>query len=289
MTSPAWRSDSLRGEVSAIVLHYRNWPGVISTIESLQSQTVPVSITLVDNASGDGSADQIRTAFPDVHVIEAPSNGGYAAGMNLGRGYAASANILFVTHEVVLEHDVVQLLAESLVDDVGLVGPLLMDLRSPETVFSSGGFISPNGLVGHYADIPTAARDVDWLDGACLFSREDVLGVAGPIDEGYFMYFEETDLAERIRSSGWRVQCIPTARAWQKPGSLPLALYTRNWLRFLGRYRGPSAVRGALRIIGHKVIAAVRQRSMRRAVFMMWGVLGYVLHLPPRYLTRRAR
>src|SRR4051812_38833226 len=71
--------------LTAVVLHYRNWPLVADTIRSLRAQTVPVPVVLVDNASGDGSVDGITKEFPGMRVVQSPVNGGYAAGMNLGR------------------------------------------------------------------------------------------------------------------------------------------------------------------------------------------------------------
>jgi hypothetical protein len=78
-------------------------------------------------------------------------------------------------------------------------------------------------------------READWLDGSCLLLRAETVAALGPIDEGYFLYFEELDYFVRMRQAGWRIECEPRARAWQEPGSKPSYLWARNRLRFLAR------------------------------------------------------
>ena len=71
--------------VGAVVLHYRLWPQVRSTLEGLASQTRPPDdLVVVDNRSGDGSLGELRTAFPEIEIVETAANLGYAGGMNVG-------------------------------------------------------------------------------------------------------------------------------------------------------------------------------------------------------------
>ena len=272
---------------TAIVLHYQNWPGVTDTIESLRSQTVPVSIVLVDNASADGSLERIRFAFPDLDVLVADANRGYAAGMNLGCRHGVGENLLLVTHDVVMASDAIERMSRAVVGDVGLVGPLLYYRHGSDEVFSSGGFVARDGLLDHHKDVPTAARDVDWVDGACMLVRREALSAVGSIDEGYFMYFEEADLAARLRRAGWRVRCVPDAHAWQQPGAVPPALFIRNWLRFLTRNGDRDAVRSALMMIEGRFVRALRSRRFRRALLLTWGVIGFAVRVPPRFLRQQ--
>lgn len=272
---------------TAIVLHYQNWPGVAETIVSLRSQTLPVPIVLVDNASADGSLRQIRLAFPDLNVVVAEENRGYAAGMNLGCRHASGGNLLLVTHDVVMSPDALELMSRAAVGDVGLVGPLLYYRHGHTEVFSSGGFIGQDGLLDHHKDVPTVARDVEWVDGACMLIRAEALSAVGSIDEGYFMYFEEADLAANLRRAGWRIRCVPEARVWQQPGAVPPALFTRNWLRFLSRNVDHSTVRSALVIVKGRLLRALRARRFRRAFLLTWGVIGFVMRVPPRFLRQQ--
>lgn len=272
---------------TAIVLHYQHWPGVADTIRSLRSQTMPVSILLVDNASADGSVEQIRLAFPDLKIAVADANRGYAAGMNLGCRYAAEGNLLLVTHDVVLASDAIEQMSRAVVGDVGLVGPLLYYLYDRDEIFSSGGFVAQSGVLDHHKDVPSCVRDADWVDGACMLVRGEALSDVGPIDEGYFLYFEEADFAANLRRAGWRVRCVPDAHAWQQPAAVPIALFTRNWLRFLTRNGDRSSMRSALIIIWCRLSQALRHRRFRRALLLSWGVIGFALGIPPRFLRQQ--
>jgi len=186
-------------------------------------------------------------AFPSVHVVESRSNGGYATGMNLGyRSLGGHCDlVLLLTHECRLAPEALEILADRLdkVSNLGCVGPLLGYLSSPERVFSAGvTFLGPRRRPRHLA---SPDRIADWehaapiscdsLDGACLLLRSKAFESVGLLDEGYFLYFEETELLCRLRKAGLSVECVPKALAWQEPGRLPLALFVRNRLRFVSR------------------------------------------------------
>lgn len=237
--------------IGSVVLHYRFWPGVRSTLTSLLGQTRPLDqVVVVDNFSGDGSAERIREKFPDLSVIQAPYNGGYAAGMNIGIGRLLAQGmdgILLLTHECELRSDAVERLIDRMEAEpsVAAVGPLLGYLSSREQVYSAGGLLDPVTWETSQIRSPeriSGWRDrephrVAWLDGAAMLLRTDALRQAGPLSTAYFMYFEESEYLLRLQSRGWRVECVPTAIGWQEPAweSCPLAFRIRNRLRFLAR------------------------------------------------------
>src|SRR5215211_2358130 len=98
--------------IGAGILHYRAWPDVQRAIEGLLAQTrQPDEVLLYDHASGDGSVDEIRNAYPDLEVVEAPDNRGPAAGENrviqtlLARGFDAIFNL---PHDIELAPDALE-------------------------------------------------------------------------------------------------------------------------------------------------------------------------------------
>jgi GT2 family glycosyltransferase len=237
--------------IGSVVLHYRFWPGVRSTLTSLANQSRQLDeILVVDNSSGDGSADKIREEFPDLSVIEAPYNGGYASGMNIGIGRLLGQGmdgILLLTHECELSSNALEILTGRMESEpsVAAVGPLLGFLSSREQVYSAGGFLDPvtwetNQIrspdrIDEWRDRPP--HPVAWLDGAAILLRSRSLRQAGPLSTAYFMYFEESEYLLRLPRMGWRVECVPAAVGWQEPAweSFPLAFRIRNRLRFLAR------------------------------------------------------
>jgi GT2 family glycosyltransferase len=286
--------------IGAVVLHYRNFAAVQQTLEALLAQTRGATqIVLVDNASDDGSVEQIRAAFPSVHVVESPSNGGYAAGMNLGyRSLSVPCEfVLLLTHECRLAPDALEILADRLdqVTSLGCVGPLLGYLSRPERVYSAGvTFVGPRRRASH---LTSPGRIADWknatpaycdsLDGACLLLRRKPFEAVGLLDEGYFLYFEETELLYRLQRAGFLVECVPKAIAWQEPGKLPVALFARNRLRFVSRnFTFPVLM---LELIAQTVAGIVQTSSLDRARrrygrLRLRGVAAYLLGVNPERL-----
>ena len=76
----------------------------------------------------------------------------------------------------------------------------------------NGTFEQPPARVYRMLDEPAdAARDVDWVTGACMLIRYEVVGQVGMLDERFFMYSEELDWCRRIAAAGWRIVYLPSA------------------------------------------------------------------------------
>jgi GT2 family glycosyltransferase len=284
--------------VGAVVLHYRLWPQVRSTLEGLASQTRPPDdLVVVDNRSGDGSLGELRAAFPEIEIVETAANLGYAGGMNVGtrmlmqRGVEA---VLLLTHECRLAPDALEEMVDRLEREPGLgaVGPLIGYRTRPDTVFSAGGvmdrrwrpqLVREPALMATWASAPPHAAE--WLHGSCLLLRGSAIRQAGEMDERYFLYFEETEYLLTIGRLGWRVECVPAAVAWQEPGIQPTYLWVRNRLRFQARTGRPRHVvreagRLAASIVRDSVFpnrraTPVQLQARRRALFdflaRRWG------------------
>jgi GT2 family glycosyltransferase len=236
--------------VGAGVVHYRFWPQVRPTLDALCNQTRGADeIILIENGSGDGSAQAIREAYEDIDVLEIAENRGPIGGMNLIFDSLLERNvdaILLLTHETLLASDALEHLVARLAEDsrIGVVGPLLGYTSRPDSVWSAGGILQPDTWeTDHIIDPPTVTEwtprpphTVTWLDGACLLYRADAVRVAGYLDEKFFMFFDEPDYHLRLKSLGWRAECVPAAVAWQEPGAKPPYIFTRNRLGFLARW-----------------------------------------------------
>ena len=99
----------------------------------------------------------------------------------------------------------------------------------------------------HLSDWPPDSRqDVDWLVGAALLVRGEVLAALGGFDPQFFMYSEETDLCRRIRRAGWRVVYDPAAIVIHAEGSSSgqitarrHILFNRSKVRYARKWHGP--------------------------------------------------
>lgn len=272
--------------IAALVITYNAWPVVGDTLRALAGEPLVERVVVVDNASPDGTADAIEREFPSVHVVRAPTNAGYASAFNRGlRELDPEAMVLAVTHETLFEHGAIAALVSAMEGadpDVAAVGPLLGVRSIPDTVWSAGGLIDRRmwrpAHAGSSEPVAAwrerAARPVEWLDGACILFRSDALRAVGPMDETFFLYYEELDYFMRLQQAGYRALCVPTAVAFQQPGDAPPYLMTRNRLRVASRRGGSGAV---VRVLGDLLVDETRRLVRRRRGGRTQRLLG-VLH-----------
>ena len=246
-------------ELTVVVLYYKNWPIIETTLRRLLDEvTLGTHIVVVDNASGDGAMRKVKLAFPAIEIIVRESNGGYAAGMNDGLRAARTAGssfALLLTHECLLEPGAVPALMRVMSSDqkVALVGPVLSTQEAPVRVFSAGGSLKGRALVPQHVrrnslsnqNAASIDYDVDWVDGACMLLRLSVIDSVGMLNEAFFLYVEEVEFALRLRRGGHRVICAGQARASQSTSGIPPYYEARNQLMLTRMHGRRSALAGA--------------------------------------------
>ena len=168
-------------------------------------------------------------------MIELP-NPGYAAAVNRARLALESAieYLLVLTQEVVLLPDTITSMLKTINDQsAACVGPTLYRVSAREKVFSYGGSLALGGNTRHLKRAKQSSPYcVDWIDGAVMLLRLRAFDHVGGLDERFFLYYEEVDLAYRMRSFGYSVLVDPRATAYQEPGAYPPYLRFRNHLLF---------------------------------------------------------
>lgn len=219
-------------ELAIIVLNYRTADMTIDCLRSLATQVgATMRVIVVDNESGDGSAQQIEQTIALEHwgwasVLRAPSNGGFATGNNLGIRSIESRAYMLLNSDTIVQPGAIRGLldAMSLRPDAGIIGPgLLRSNGGPDQ--SCFRNISPlselirgaqTGVVSqllrvHDPVVPITGMpmEVDWLGFACVLIRRDVFERIGLLDERYFMYFEDVDFCRRARAAGFTVLYYP--------------------------------------------------------------------------------
>jgi len=89
--------------------------------------------------------------------------------------------------------------------------------------------------------------DVDQIMGAEMLIRKSVIDQVGPMDENFFMYFEEVDLCRRIKKAGWRIVFLPNAPithlAGQSSKQLPMKriMLFKSMMKYFRKHRGKFA------------------------------------------------
>ena len=190
---------------------------LLACLESLRA--VDAEIVVLDNASEDGSADAVRTKFPDVRLIEQRHRAGFGANHNTVIR-ATTGRYVFILNEDTTSDDwgfermVAHLDANP---RVAALGPRLVypdgrvqssAWRFPSPATAALGLLTL-GRAGVLQSGGGETRDVDWAMAAALLVRREALDEVGIFDEGIFIYSEETDLCRRLRNAGWRTQFFP--------------------------------------------------------------------------------
>ncbi len=239
-----------------------------------QEEDVHPEVVVVDSGSTDGTPEMVRAEFPEVHLIACPDNVGFPKGNNLGLGVATGRYVLLLNPDTEVQPGALatMLAYMDMHPDVGVVGPQLLNpdgtvqssrRRFPTlatAVFESTWLepFAPRTVLHHYyaLDLPDdQIADVDWVTGACMLVRREVIEQVGGMDEGYFMYSEELDWCRRIRQKGWRVVYLPHAQVMHHVGKSSEQAVTarhinfqRAKLRYFRKYHGRLVAAG-LRIL----------------------------------------
>lgn len=190
-------------------------------------------VIVVDNASSDGSAAMVAAEFPTVRLVANQDNRGFTGGNNQGLALARGRTILFLNPDTLVQGNALQTLVNYLDSHpaAGVAGPQLRyadgSLQSSRRRFPTlaTALLESTPLAWHWpaernrwarryhmADQPAdVEQEVDWLVGAALLTRREVLEQVDGFDEGYFMYSEELDWQRRVRSAGWKIVYVPQA------------------------------------------------------------------------------
>ena len=196
-------------------------PECLSAIEA-NAGGVDREVIVVDNASTDGSADLLAERFPRFRFIRNDKNEGFGRANNRAVRESRGEFLLFMNTDVVLHPGALGLLMEEMRmhSDTGVVGPaLLTPAGSFQPSFGGRtGFFSELAKKGFLNRLRTRSirkdrtrREVRWASGAFLMARRQAFLEAGGFDEGFFLYFEDMDLCERILDKGLRVIFLPDA------------------------------------------------------------------------------
>ena len=194
-------------------------------IASVEAQTVPVQIIVVDNASSDGTAEMLADRFPQATVVPNEENLGFGRAVNRGVAEAGDADVvILVNNDAVCAPDfVAQLLAPFADPAVGMVAGVLVQGSAPELVDSAG--IELDTTLGSWdylwnrpVSFLAAANDPVGPCGGAAAYRLPAFRELGGFDETLFAYWEDVDLALRFREAGWRSVLASDARVLHKHG-----------------------------------------------------------------------
>ena len=225
-----------------------------------------LEIIVVDSASTDGSVQMVRQEFPQVKLSASSDNLGYSRGNNTGCRIAQGRYFLLLNPDTVVQPDALQRLVGYMESHpaVGALGPQLLwpdgsvqssrrRLPTLGTLFWEstllGQWFPHNRHIQYYHILDHSDQEtqtVEWVVGAALFIRRETWEQVGPLDEAFFMYFEETDWLRRCAEAGWQIVYLPEARIIHYEGKSSeqglgarAVRFQRSKLYYTRKYFGP--------------------------------------------------
>ena len=220
-----------RVDVTVVTVSHEHWadlreglPRALSPAERCSRQVI-----VVDNACVDRTADHVRDAFPGVEVIRNDRPLGFAANCNRALDLSRGRYVLLLNPDVRCAPGSIDALVHFMDahPEAGAAGPRLLNpdgsLQHSCRRFSTPFLFLLRGLglerwLTHYPPQRRAlmqdwdhasVRDVDWVLGAALIARREMIDDVGPLDSGYFLYCEDQDWCHRMWTRGWSVYYVP--------------------------------------------------------------------------------
>lgn len=250
--------------VLTIILNWRSQKMTLSAVETALAalEGIDGALVVVDNDSGDGSFEAISQEIErrgwglgpqSVRVIQSGRNGGFGAGNNVGMraGLPDGSRpdyYYILNSDAFVEKDAIRALRDHLDSHpkTGFAGSFIFgeDGETHRTAFRFPSAASEfeaqvrfgpisKALRNHIVaqPVPISTCEVDWLAGASLMMRADVIERIGFFDETFFLYFEETDLCRRAALAGWPTYYVIESRVMHI-GSVSTGM--REWQRIPG-------------------------------------------------------
>lgn len=207
----------------------------------LEQTNLSTQVIVVDNASNDGTVEAIREQFPEVVIIPSAKNLGFGRANNAGMGYLGFNRdtpadelpkaVYLLNPDTLTQLGATQAMYDVLMADTrnGLVGARMTygDGRFQHSAFAFPGlrqlwvefFPTPGRFIegcfnGRYPqDLYNGNEpfEVNFMLGATMMLRREVIQQTGMFDEQFFVYSEEVDWQWRMRKAGWRIFCVPNA------------------------------------------------------------------------------
>jgi hypothetical protein len=193
-----------------------------------------MDVHVVDNDSGDGTAEMVEREFPEVRLTRSGANLGFGRANNIALREGRAAYALVLNPDTRVEPGCLDTLLE-LMDarpEIGLAGPKLVQADGTLDHAARRSFPTPLGALAHFSgigrlsDAPAQLSQyrathlgdddpgpVDAVNGAFMLLRREALDQVGLFDEGYWMYMEDLDLCMRLHKSGWITWYEPSAVA----------------------------------------------------------------------------
>jgi len=195
------------------------------TINSLNATTYKeYDIIVVDNASSDGSAAELKNDFPFIILLQSDSNRGFTGGNNIGMQYALDHGYelqLLLNNDVEVEPNFLEPLIKVFNNkNIGAAQPLIYFHHNHELIWNAGSkynFVLGITSTPGYNSLDKGQtqkkiqKQIDWITGCAFMIRSTVLQEVGLLTEAFFIYYEDVDLSFKIKKAGYELAYVPSS------------------------------------------------------------------------------
>lgn len=245
--------------ISFITINYDGIDDTIELINSIITNIFSVSyeIIVVDNASNNNEANLLEIKFDNIKCIRSERNLGFAGGNNLGIKASIGKYLFLINNDTYFIDDNIDKVLKRFEEDknIGGISPKIL-FHQPFGTIQFAGYTKltkitmRNSIIGFGINDDgqfNNSFDTPYLHGAAMIIKRDIIETTGLMCEDYFLYFEEIDWSERIKSKGYRLIYEPSCVVYHKESrstgkNSPFRTFyiTRNRLLFAKRnYRKP--------------------------------------------------
>ncbi|MFY0626303.1 MAG: glycosyltransferase family 2 protein [Reichenbachiella sp.] len=216
--------------IGIIILNWNSSEVTCNCLMDFVKQGMNYSIIVVDNGSSDDSVVCIKAKFPNITIIESPTNVGFAGGNNLGIRYCLDKGyeyVMLLNNDTLFDEDfvapMVQFLEQN--DEVGAIQPKIYFNHDRSIIWNGGTKFNPfSGETHTYGegkkDNPAynKIKKVPWITGCCILIRKSVIEKVGLLDEQFFIYYEDVDWSFRVAQAGLKLVYFPKTKIYHIAG-----------------------------------------------------------------------
>ena len=208
-------------------------------LDSLKIEGFELSVVVIDNASIENFQTKKQYKNFELKIIRSESNLGFSGGQNLGIKYGLEKKVdyfLVLNNDVIIEENLLSELLRTFIEEknCGIVSPKIYFAKGYEfhkdryeesekgrVIWYAGGRIDWQNIIASHRGVDDVdngqyqeLEKTDFASGCCAMIKKEVFERVGLFDEKYFLYYEDNDLSQRAKKTGFEIYYQPKATLW---------------------------------------------------------------------------
>lgn len=230
-------------EVTIVIPNYKGKEYLYSCVKSLyEKDHTEKKILIIDNASNDGSIDEVKKEYPDVECIMLDKNYGFCRAVNIGIEKSDTPYVILLNNDTVIKENYVGYLLEAIKNapDTFSIEPKMIQYHDQSKIDSAGTYYNAMGWAFAYGkdreiEKYNHARKIFAACAGAAIYRREIFDEIGMFDEKHFAYLEDIDVGYRARIAGYNNRYEPKAEVIHVGSAASGARYNEFKIRLSSR------------------------------------------------------